>query len=88
MAIKNDENFIAFCNELRAYVEEHHLFPRKHTLLLAKIKYTRKKIKAGTLEEWKRVMFEEIEKSRDLSIHTGGRKRKDISECQKTCNRL
>lgn len=22
---KNDENFIAFCNELRAYIEQHHL---------------------------------------------------------------
>lgn len=40
-------------------------------------KYVRKKITAGTLEDWKREMFEEIEKSRDLSIHTGGRKRKD-----------
>lgn len=27
MASKNDENFITFCDELRAYVEEHHLFP-------------------------------------------------------------
>lgn len=26
MASKNDENFIAFCEELRAYVEEHRLF--------------------------------------------------------------
>ena len=71
-----DENFIAFCNELRAYVEEHHLFPPKHTNLLSKIKYTRKKIKDGNLEDWKRVMFEEIEGMRDLSLHTGGRKKK------------
>lgn len=75
MANKNDENFIAFCDELRTYVQEHLLFPRKHTLLLAKIKYTRKKIKAGTLEDWKREMFEEIEQMRDLSIHTGGRRK-------------
>lgn len=27
---KNEENFITFCNELRAYVEEHGLFPPKH----------------------------------------------------------
>lgn len=33
MANKNDHNFIAFCDELRAYVEEHHLFPDKHTRL-------------------------------------------------------
>lgn len=27
MPSKNDEIFIAHCNELRAYVKEHHLFP-------------------------------------------------------------
>lgn len=42
MGSKNDQNFIAFCNELRAYVEEHHLFPDKHTRLSHKVKYTRK----------------------------------------------
>lgn len=67
MTSKNDLNFIAFCDELRAYVEEHHLFPDKHTRLSHKIKYTRKKINEGTLEEWKRVMFEEIAEMRDLS---------------------
>lgn len=70
---KNDQNFIGFCDELRGYVEENHLFPDKHTRLSHKIKYTRKKINEGTLEEWKRVMFEEIAGMRDLSIHTGGR---------------
>lgn len=73
---KNDQNFIAFCNELRQYGEEHHLFPDKHTRLSHKIKYTRKKINERTLEEWKRVMFAEIAEMRDLSIHTGGRRRK------------
>ena len=73
MAARNNQNFIAFCNELRAYVQEHHLFPDKHTRLSHKIKYTRKKIKAGTLEDWKRVMFEEIAEMRDLSIQTGGK---------------
>ena len=77
MAGKNDENFIIFCNELRMYVEDHRLFPDKYCRMSHKIKYTRKKIKAGTLEGWKREMFEEIEKSRDLSLHTGGRKRKE-----------
>lgn len=72
---KNDEKFIAFCNDLRAYVEEHGLFPPKHTNMLSRIKYVRKKIKASTLEDWKREMFEEIEQTRDLTIHTGGRRR-------------
>lgn len=77
MAKKNDENFIAFCNELRAYVEEHKLFPQKHSRLSHKIKYTRKKINDGKLEDWKREMFLEIAEMRDLSIHTGGRKKKE-----------
>lgn len=35
MASKNDENFISFCDELRAYVEEHHLLnTRKVTFFL------------------------------------------------------
>ena len=49
------------------------MFPDKHTRLSHKVKYTRKKIDDGTLEEWKRVMFEEIAEMRDLTIHTGGR---------------
>lgn len=60
MATKNDQNFIAFCDEVRTYVEEHHHFPNKHTAALNRIKYIRKKINEGTLEEWKRVMFMEI----------------------------
>lgn len=76
MACKNDENFITFCDELRTYVEERHLFPDKHTRLSHKIKYTRKKINEGTQEEWKREMFGEIAEIRDLTIHTGGCKRK------------
>ena len=43
--------------------------------MLSRIKYVRKKIKAGTLEDWKREMFEEIEQTRDLTIHTGERRR-------------
>lgn len=74
---KNNQDFIAFCEELRVYVKEHHLFPDKHTRLRHKVKYTRKKIKEGTHEEWKRVKFEEIAEMRDLSIHTGGRKKKN-----------
>lgn len=73
----NEERWNNFIAELREYVREHHLFPDKHTRLSHKIKYTRKKIKEGTLEDWKREMFEEIANSRDLSIHTGGRRKKD-----------
>ena len=46
-------------SEPRAYIGEHHGFdqpikgyPDKHSKLLSRIKYTRKKINDGILEEW------------------------------------
>lgn len=78
MATKNDQNFIAFCDELRTHVEEHHHFPNKHTAALNRIKYIRKKINEGTREEWKIVMFMEIAEMRDMEEHTGGRRRKGL----------
>lgn len=72
---KNDENFIAFCDELRAYVAEHRHFPVRHTTLNNKIRYVRKKINAGTLEDWKLNMFTEISEMRAMDEHTGGRKK-------------
>lgn len=48
----HEESWNAFIEELRAYVLEHHHFPNKHTNLLSRVKYTRKKINDGTLEEW------------------------------------
>ena len=48
----HEESWNAFIDELRAYVQEHHHFPNKHTRLLSKVKYTRKKINDGSLEEW------------------------------------
>lgn len=70
----NEERWNNFIDELRAYVEEHHHFPNKHTSLLNAIKYTRKKIREGTLEEWKVEQFREIEGMRDMEEHTGGKK--------------
>ncbi len=58
-------------------VKKHHHFLSMHTNLISRVKYTRKKINEGKLENWKREMFEEIAEMRDLSIHTGGRKRKE-----------
>ena len=90
MVTKNEENWMKHYEELKAYVEEHHLFPDKHTRLSHKIKYTRKKINEGTLEEWKRVMFEEIAGMRDLMIHTGGRKPRlpEIRNLETCCRNL
>lgn len=76
MAGKNDRNFIAFCNELRIYMSENQHLPNNYTRLLNKIKFVRRKINRGTLEEWKLKMFLEIEEMRDMDEHTGGRKKK------------
>lgn len=84
MLSKNDQHFIAFCDDLRTYVEEHKHFPVRHTTLNNKIRYVRKKINAGTLEEWKLKMFTEIADMRALDEHTGGWK----SKGDDTINRL
>ena len=73
----NDERWHIFIEELRAYVMEHHLFPQKHSRLSHKVKYTRKKINERTLEEWKRVMFEELLATRSAE-HTGGRRKASL----------
>lgn len=66
----------AFIKELRAYIEEHHHGPLKHTSLLNAIKYTCKKIKAGTLDEARVKEFEDVMSLRWMDEHTGGRKKK------------
>lgn len=74
--MSNEERWHNFISELKEYVEEHHHFPNKHTSMLNAIKYTRKKIREGTLEAWKTAQFREIEGMRNMEEHTGGRKRK------------
>ena len=75
MATKNEDNWMMHYNELKAYVEVHHHFPDKHKVEFRGLqnwaKYTRKKIKAGTLPEEQRLLFEELE----ASEHTGGRRK-------------
>lgn len=72
----HEECWYTFIEELRIYVQKHHHFPNKHTKLLSKVKYTRKKINNGTLEERKKEMFMEIANMRDMEEHTGGRRKK------------
>lgn len=71
----NDERWNAFISELRAYIEEHHHGPNKHSRMLNAIKYTRKKIKEGKLEDEKVKEFEEVMSLRCMGEHTGGRKK-------------
>lgn len=76
----NEERWDMFIDELRTYIGEHHLGPSKHTSLYNQCKYFRKKMKEGALDVEKVKELEEVLEMRDLSIHTGGRRKKDTNE--------
>lgn len=73
----NENNWLIFFSDLQAYIEIHGHLPDKHVVenrgLLSKAKYLRKKIKAGTAEDWMVESFEEILAMRS-NEHTGGRR--------------
>lgn len=73
----NEERWGAFINELRAYIEEHHLCPPKHCTLYNDQKYYRRKMKEGKLDAEKAEELDRVLGMRDLSLHTGGRKKKN-----------
>ena len=79
--MKEDEECLANDEELKTYIEEHHHLPDKHRVenrgLLNFSKYTRKKIKEGTLDEEKARELESVLNMCDLSIHTGGRRKSE-----------
>lgn len=79
--MKKDEKWLANYDALKTYIEEHHHLPDKHRVenrgLLNFSKYTRKKIKEGTLDEEKARELESVLNMCDLSIHTGGRRKSE-----------
>ena len=79
MATKNDEKWMANYKALKAHVAETGHFPDKHSRLNNWARYQRKCIKADTLEDWKRELFEELADSRSSTEHTGGRKKKTLT---------
>lgn len=72
----NDERWTLFNEELKAYIEVHHLGPSKHTSLYNQCRYFKRKLKDGTLDEEKAEELERVLGMRDLTIHTGGRRKK------------
>ena len=78
---KNDEKWLANYEALKEYIDEHHHLPDKHKVenrgLLNFSKYTRKKIKEGTLDEEKARELDSVLNMCDLSIHTGGRRKSE-----------
>lgn len=78
--LSNQERWTLFISELKVYIEEHHLCPPKHCTLYNEQKYYRRKMKEGKLDEDKADELNHVLSMRDLTIHTGGRKKKDINE--------
>ena len=71
----NEERWDVFIMELRTYIDEHHLCPPKHTTLRNQVVYFRRNTRVGLLPAEKAEERERVLSMRDLSIHTGGRKR-------------
>lgn len=69
------ENWMENDESLKANVAQTGHFPNKHTRLNNWCRYQRKRIKAGTMPEDQRALFEALAASRS-SEHTGGRKKK------------
>ena len=60
---------------LKAHVAQTGHFPNKHSRLKNWCRYQRKRMKAGTMPQEQRVMFEGLAASRS-GEHTGGRRKK------------
>lgn len=75
--MKNDEKWLANYEALKTYIEEHYHCPNKHCTLYNAQKYYRRKMKDGTLDEEKARELESVLNMRDLTIHTGGRRKKN-----------
>ena len=72
---KNEENWMANYEVLKAHVlEAGHFFP-KHNTLCNWVKYQRKRLKDGLMTEEQKRLFLELAESRSES-HTGGRRKK------------
>ena len=76
----NEERWVVFINELKTYIEEHHLCPPKHTTRRNQVVYFRRKMRDGLLPEDKSEELNALLSMRDLTIHTGGRKKKDSNQ--------
>ncbi|MBQ0090423.1 MAG: helicase associated domain-containing protein [Prevotellaceae bacterium] len=67
----NEERWVAFIAELRAYIEEHSLGPLKHTTLRNQVVYYRRKMRDDTLDKEKAEELERVLGMRDLRADLG-----------------
>lgn len=82
MVSKNNEKWMENYEALKSYILQRGHLPDKHVVenraLLSWAKYQRKKIKEGTMDEDKLLLFNQLMGMRSKE-HTGGRK-KSLSE--------
>lgn len=78
MSSKNDSNWYQNYEALKTYIIERGHLPDKHVVenraLLSWVKYQRKKIKEGTLDDEKQELSETLLAARSTE-HTGGRRK-------------
>lgn len=74
MTTKNEENWLANYEALKAHVLETGHFPNKHDKRLNWYKYNSKLIKQGKLSPEREQMIHELEEMRS-GEHTGGRRK-------------
>lgn len=81
--MKNDENWLANYEALKAYIVEHGHLSNHHKPenrnLHSWARYQCKRIKAGTMPEDQGILFDALMVSRSTE-HTGGQKKKQNSE--------
>lgn len=74
---KNEQNWMANYEAVKAHVAETGHFPDKHSIGNNWVRYQRKRLKAGLMPEEQKRLFEELAASRSDS-HTGGRKKNEL----------
>lgn len=77
---KNDNNWVVRYEQLKVYIEDHHHLPAKDSGLNAKyllnwVKYQRKRMKCGLMNEVQKNLLNTLLESRSTE-HTGGRKKR------------
>lgn len=70
-----EESWLKQYNELKAWVEEHHHYPPRHTKAYNFYRYNVKLKNKGELDENKSRLWDEIDSLRTHE-HTGGRRKK------------
>lgn len=84
---KNEANWMACYEVLKACVETTGHFPSKHTALNNWVRYQRKRLKAGSMPESQKSLFMALAAQRSFA-HTGGRRKKISADAAASGNTI